>query len=87
VVVVPVVVPAAGAIAPSVVAPAAGAAVASAAGAVEVAVESVLVLMVEVDSVVAGVVVVDSVVDLDSHEARPTARNRADTFSRLFILG
>jgi hypothetical protein len=43
--------------------------------------------MVVVDSVVAGVVVVVSVVDFDSHEARPTARNRADTFSRLFILG
>ncbi len=48
--------------------------------------ESVLVLM--VDSVVAGVVVVVSVVAVfDSHEARPTARNRADTFSTLFILG
>jgi hypothetical protein len=83
-VVVPVVVvaPAAGAIAPS----AAGAVVASAAGAVDiVAVESVEVLM--VDSVVAGVAVVVSVVAvLDSQEARPIARNRADTFRTLFIL-
>jgi hypothetical protein len=53
---------------------------------VVVAVESVVAVM--VDSVVAGVVVVVSVVAVfDSHEARPTARNRADTFSRLFILG
>jgi hypothetical protein len=60
----------------------------SAAGAVvvEVEVESEVVLM--VDSVAAGVVVEVSVVAVfDSHEARPTARNRADTFSRLFILG
>jgi len=78
-----------------VVAPSAGAAVASAAGAIApsaagavvvVEAESVEVLM--VDSVAAGVVVVVSVVAVfDSHEARPTARNRADTFSRLFILG
>ena len=46
------------------------------------------VLVVEDDSVVAGVVVVVSLVAVfDSHEAMPTARNRADTFSRLFILG
>ena len=33
------------------------------------------------------VVVVESVVAVfDSHEARPTARNRADTFRRLVIL-
>ena len=83
---VPVVVaPAAGAAASVVVAPAAGAAVASAAGVVMVEAESVL--MVVVDSVVAGVVVVDSVVDFDSHEVIPITRNRADTFSRLFILG
>jgi len=75
-----VVVPAAGAIAPSVV-------VAPAAGAVDM-VEAESVLMVEDDSVVAGVAVVVSVVAVfDSHEARPTARNRADTFSTLFILG
>jgi hypothetical protein len=38
--------------------------------------------------VVAGVVVVLSVVEavLDSQEVRATARNRADTFRRLFIL-
>jgi len=83
-----VVAPAAGAAAPSVVvAPAAGAAVASAGAVDMVEVESVLI--VEDDSVVAGVVVVVVSVEavFDSHEARPTARNRADTFSRLFILG
>lgn len=81
-----VVVPAAGAAAPSVeVAPAAGAAVASA-GAVDM-VEAESVVMVEDDSVVAGVVVVSEVAVFDSHEVRPIARNRADTFSRLFIFG
>jgi hypothetical protein len=68
------------------VAPAAGAIAPSAAGAVEVAEESVLIVL--LDSVVAGVVVVLSVVEavFDSQEVRPTARNRADTFRRLFIL-
>jgi hypothetical protein len=66
--------------------PVAPAVEAPSAGAVEVADESVL--MVLLDSVVAGVVVVLSVVEavFDSQEARPTARNRADTFRRLFIL-
>jgi hypothetical protein len=61
--------------------------VAASAGAVVVALESVL--MVEDDSVVAGVVVLVSVVAVfDSHEVRPTAMKRAaaDTFRRLFIL-
>lgn len=50
-------------------------------------VESLLIVLL-LDSVVEGVVVVLSVVEavFDSHEARPTARNRADTFRRLFIL-
>lgn len=53
---------------------------------VEVAEESVLIVL--LDSVVAGVVLVLSVVEavFDSQEVRPTARNRADTFRRLFIL-
>jgi DNA polymerase IIIc chi subunit len=53
---------------------------------VEVAEESVLIVL--LDSVVAGVVVVLSVVEavLDSQEVKATARNRADTFRRLFIL-
>jgi len=52
----------------------------------------VSVLMVEVVDSVAGVVVVSVVVvsaaGFDSHEVRPTARNRAaaDTFNRLVIL-
>lgn len=51
-------------------------------------VEAESVATVVVDSVVAGVVVVVSVVAVfDSHEAIPTARNKAETFSRLFILG
>ncbi len=45
---------------------------------------SVDIVVVVVDSVAAGVVVVVSAV-FDSHEARPTARNKADTFSRLLI--
>jgi hypothetical protein len=53
-------------------------------------VEAESVVMVEDDSVVAAGVVVVSLVLVsavfDSHEARPTARNRADTFRRLFIL-
>jgi uncharacterized membrane protein YdcZ (DUF606 family) len=47
------------------------------------------VVMVEDDSVVAGVVVLVSLVAVfDSHEVRPTAMKRAaaDTFRRLFIL-
>jgi len=59
---------------------------ASAGAVVEVEVESVL--MVEDDSVPAGVVVVSVVAVFDSHEVRPTAMKRAaaDTFRRLFIL-
>jgi hypothetical protein len=50
-------------------------------------VEAESVVMVEDDSVVAGVVVVVSVVAVfDSHEVMPITRNRADTFRRLFIL-
>lgn len=52
-------------------------------------VEDESVLMVDDDSVVAGVVVLVSVVEVfDSHEVRPTAMKRAaaDTFRRLFIL-
>jgi hypothetical protein len=66
--------------------PVAPAVEAPSAGAVEVAEESVLIVL--LDSVVAGVVVVLSVVEavLDSQEVRATARNRADTFRRLFIL-
>jgi hypothetical protein len=51
--------------------------------------EAESVVAVVVDSVVAGVVVVVSLVAVfDSHEVRPTARNRAaaDTFRTLFIL-
>jgi len=65
-------------------------AIAPSAGAVVAAAESVL--MVEVVDSVAGVVVVSVVVvsaaGFDSHEVRPTARNRAaaDTFRRLVIL-
>jgi len=65
------------------IAPSAGAAVPAAV---------VSVLMVEVVDSVAGVVVVSVVVvsaaGFDSHEVRPTARNRAaaDTFNRLVIL-
>ena len=65
------------------IAPSAGAAVPAAA---------VSVLMVEVVDSVAGVVVsvvvVSVVAGFDSHEVRPTARNRAaaDTFNRLVIL-
>lgn len=68
------------------IAPVAGAAVASA-GAVLVADESLLIVLV-LDSVVAGVVVVSVVAVFDSHEVRPTARNKAaaDTFRRLVIL-
>ena len=51
-------------------------------------VEAESVFIVEVDSVVAGVVVVVSLVAVfDSHEVMPITKNRADTFSRLFILG
>ena len=51
-------------------------------------VEAESVVVVLDDSVVAGVVVLVSVVAVfDSHEVMPITRNRADTFSRLFILG
>ncbi len=67
-------------------------AIAPSAGAVVPAAAAVSVLMVEVVDSVAGVVVVSvvvvSVAGFDSHEVRPTARNRAaaDTFNRLVIL-
>jgi hypothetical protein len=64
----------------AVIAPSAGAALID-------EVESVVVVV--VDSVVAGVVVLVSVVAVfDSHEVRPTAMKRAaaDTLRRLFIL-
>jgi hypothetical protein len=64
-------------------------AVASAGAGVVDMVEAESVLMVEDDSVVAGVVVVlvSLVAVFDSHEVIPITRNRADTFSRLFIFG
>jgi hypothetical protein len=67
----------------------AGAVVAGAAIAVvsvAIAVESIVAGAV-VSTVPVSVVVVASVVaGLDSHEARATAQNRADTFRRLFIV-